>query len=514
MKRVSSLAPDSTVQGFAELLSTAEFDIPSVRIILHGGGMSQEGGEILHDDSVEGGGGEGGGRTLEQSGVKHGDIVEAVEVDKFIERAPTPPSSMPVPPQSNSAGVEVSPPLANVGGEGGGSELGGGSGGGNGGVGEGGLNLNYDNANSTTSDEEFARMLYESQMSESENMMFEGEGEGGGANPNSGMRAPDERRTERLVEDAPSFSSLLTPAFTSTLDSLAALDAMMSNRLQTGNQDLYDRGNDTFARMAARRNREISEMLNMAMSEGGEGGGGGGGGSSSLGARVDRGSRESSGRGLAAGRLGLAAGRGRGRGGGRGRGSGAGSRSVQEETPWQYQGPMCGDDINAVLADLDGSSSEHTSPRARPGTAERDMLASAIAASTRTMSEESRVTIPDPDDDVELQRALMRALDEQNFEYEGIQPAPAPVPEPVAVAPVSVFAPSPAPRSMFSAIDDNNGGAYGDLLSATIAMSMNEQKVEEQSRLQQDIVGGFQSEEDMIAAAIAASLGTDENSDK
>ncbi|GMH62647.1 hypothetical protein TrST_g11282 [Triparma strigata] len=445
MKRISSLAPSSTIQDLADLLATAEFDLPSVRIILHGVRMSQEGGLTLHDDSVEGGGGEPISRTLEQAGIKHGDILEAVGVDKFIERAPTPPVSMPVPPQSKTA--EVSPPPAS-----GDADVGVGVGsgvdvdvdvdvGGGFGVGGGG-------ENNTASDEEFARMLYESQMKESENMMFRGGGGGGGGGGEPTMRAPDERRTERLVDDTPLISSLLPPAFTSTLDSLAALDAMMSNRLQTSNQDLYDRGNDTFARMAARRNREISEMLNMAMGEGGEGDVGGAGG---------------------------------------------------------------------VLADLDGSS-ENAHPTARlavplEGAAERDLLASAIAASTRSMSmdEESRVSIPDPDDDVELQRALLRALDEQNYDYEGVpglgvtgtgvvgvtSPAPAPAPTP---------APMPAPVWSSTPID-SAAGADDDLLSAAIAMSITDSNVEEESRLQQNVTGG-QSEEDMIAAAIAASLGT------
>jgi hypothetical protein len=123
---------------------------------------------------------------------------------------------------------------------------------------------------------------------------------------------------------------------------------------------------------------------------------------------------------------------------------------------------------------------------------------------------EDRISLPDPDDDVELQRALLKALDQQMFDYSGrevdtgegtLTPTPAPAPprsvrdsQEVMQAIIPAQTQAPPVKDL----------AEEDLLNAAIAMSINDTEVDTENISAATVDG--QSEEEMIAEAIAASL--------
>ena len=98
------------MQELLDLLSV-EHALSSVKLALHGGNnMAQDGAMTLHDDSLPPSEFESPDRTLEEAGVKHGDIVEAMAVDKYVEQAPAPLQDIPNAPIPPTQGQEPSPP--------------------------------------------------------------------------------------------------------------------------------------------------------------------------------------------------------------------------------------------------------------------------------------------------------------------------------------------------------------------------------------------------------------------
>ena len=71
--------------------------------------------------------------------------------------------------------------------------------------------------------------------------------------------------------------------------------------------------------------------------------------------------------------------------------------------------------------------------------------------------------------------------------------------------PPQIWPSSSLSPSHFSGVQTTDIGAEDDMLNAAIAMSMRDRNVEQQSQLQAAIVGG-KSEEEMIQAAIKASM--------
>ena len=100
---------------------------------------------------------------------------------------------------------------------------------------------------------------------------------------------------------------------------------------------------------------------------------------------------------------------------------------------------MSQEEINAVLSSLEGVDQESKENNSE-STVDREGLVAAIWGSSDERQERERaVTLPDPDDDVELQRALLRALDEQQFDYDSSNYTPR--------GETQAAAPAPAPRA-------------------------------------------------------------------
>jgi len=241
-----------------------------------------------------------------------------------------------------------------------------------------------------------------------------------------------------------------------------------------------------------------------------------------------------------------------------------------------------------VLSSLEGGDQERKENNSNEMMADRERVAAAIWGSSSEGMQQERertVSLPDPDNDVELQRALLRALDEQQFDYnsnftpreETLAATPAPVPRAYqhfeigdkvvmqglknaafngktgavrstveegrvkvvldedkkkgikvkvenlklseegteATMQPSAFTTATATARqapLFAAGLSSEVGAdlnaEDDLLNAAIAMSMRDSSVEEESRKQAALVGGT-SEEELIEAAIKASMDTE-----
>ena len=475
MRRLS-LAPDSTIQ---DLLNEIP-DRPGNLKLTHysGGNMKSGSGKVLYSDEGSNSAVGASMGKLSDMEIGHGDIIELVEVKPAVaasdEHEHVPQwqgqgqgqGPIPLPPSSSSLSssplsslvsskvgkraAEPSPPPAVV-----------------------------SRNTGIQSDEELARQLYESEL------------ESANSTGSPQVRRADERTTERLVGNHPTD---LPSAGLMDLDGLSALEQFISARWQGS-----DLGNDhdSFVQMAASRNREISAMLNMDDVTTTS--------SSRVAARADCARRGSVGERFS-----------------RGSGSSTSEESLDRMIPGR---PPQSQSLMALAAA--GAGSEAT---AMGGSSEDEELARAIAAS---LSGDHLASEPansggsgalqqmeemEGDNDVELQSALLRALDEQNYVNTATAPSRS-TEHPPSVAAAQASSSSGDTDVLLSdaltAIEDNltdgprnqQGGnaADDDAYAAAVALSMNENHIQEEAELQAAIAGAS-SEEDLIAKAIRASL--------
>jgi hypothetical protein len=260
----------------------------------------------------------------------------------------------------------------------------------------------------------------------------------------------------------PSISSILA----SGVEGLSALDEIISSRIQQSS-GYYDSSNDLFVQMAARRNREMSDMLNLG--DNGNGNGTPRERRGSVGERVSRGlstNLDSNPNPIATSNF-------------------SPSGTEDEEL------------ARAIAASLPSTSSQPNFTATASLHGEDDELARAIAASSMLPQNASlptsvpapaiahapapapapastplRFSLPDPDNDVELQRALLRALNEQNYETTTANAGNDSVLLSDALSAVSAV-----PAQYDATVTTE------DMVSAAVAASMTEQQVHEEVRM-------------------------------